>query len=90
MKRKPLIMTFSRLAEGYLGERIVSATYAANLRRVAVRAGEVTMERTNAYLRQRAGAGRLHLGHRSPALFEQAYCDWSQLRKNTPRTPAIL
>lgn len=55
MKRKPLIMTFSRLAEGYLAERIVSSTYAANLRRVAARAGEVTMERTNAYLRQRAG-----------------------------------
>jgi integrase len=39
---------------------------------------------------ERAGAGRLHLGHRSPALFEQAYCDWGQLRKNTPKTPAIL
>jgi integrase len=38
---------------------------------------------------ERPGAGRLHLGHRSPALFEQAYCDWGQLRKNTPRTPAI-
>jgi integrase len=35
------------------------------------------------------GAGRLHLGHRSPALFEQAYCDWSQLRTRTPKTPAI-
>jgi integrase len=38
---------------------------------------------------EKPGAGRLHLGHRSPALFEQAYCDWSQLRKNTPRTPAL-
>lgn len=37
-----------------------------------------------------AGSGRLHLGHRSPALFEQAYCDWSQLRTKTPRTPAIV
>lgn len=55
MKRKPLIMTFGRLAEGYLAERIVSANYASNLRRVAVKAGEVTMARTNAYLRQRAG-----------------------------------
>ena len=36
-----------------------------------------------------AGAGRLHLGHRSPALFEAAYCDWSQLRTKTPRTPEI-
>lgn len=38
---------------------------------------------------EKPGAGRLHLGHRSPALFEQAYCDWSQLRKNTPRPPAL-
>jgi hypothetical protein len=38
---------------------------------------------------ERAGAGRLHLGHRSPALFESAYADWSQLRKNTPRTPSL-
>jgi integrase len=37
-----------------------------------------------------AGAGRLHLGHRSPALFEQAYCDWSQLRTKTPKTPALI
>lgn len=37
-----------------------------------------------------AGAGRLHLGHRSPALFEAAYCDWAQLRTKTPRTPAIV
>lgn len=36
------------------------------------------------------GAGRLHLGHRSPALFEQAYCDWSQLRQRTPKTPALV
>lgn len=35
------------------------------------------------------GGGRLHLGHRSPALFEAAYCDWSQLRTRTPKTPAI-
>ena len=39
---------------------------------------------------QQAGSGRLHLGHRSPALFEQAYCDWSQLRTKTPRTPALM
>ena len=39
---------------------------------------------------ERPGAGRLHLGHRSPALFEQAYADWGQLRKNTPRTPALV
>jgi len=39
---------------------------------------------------EKAGAGRLHLGHRSPALFEQAYCDWSQLRTKTPRTPALV
>lgn len=38
---------------------------------------------------ERAGAGRLHLGHRSPALFEAAYCDWAQLRTKTPKTPAI-
>jgi len=39
---------------------------------------------------EKAGAGRLHLGHRSPALFEQAYCDWSQLRTKTPKTPALM
>ena len=39
---------------------------------------------------EKAGAGRLHLGHRSPALFEQAYCDWSQLRTKTPQTPALM
>lgn len=36
------------------------------------------------------GAGRLHLGHRSPALFEAAYCDWGQLRSRVPKTPAIV
>ena len=36
------------------------------------------------------GSGRLHLGHRSPALFEQAYADWSQLRTKTPKTPALI
>ena len=39
---------------------------------------------------ERAGAGRLHLGHLSPALFEQAYCDFSQLRTKTPKTPALI
>jgi integrase len=39
---------------------------------------------------EQAGAGRLHLGHRSPQLFEQAYCDWSQLRTKTPKTPALV
>ena len=39
---------------------------------------------------EQPGAGRLHLGHRSPALFEQAYCDWSQLRTKTPKTPALM
>jgi integrase len=39
---------------------------------------------------EQAGAGRLHLGHRSPALFEAAYCDWGQLRTKTPRTPALV
>jgi integrase len=37
-----------------------------------------------------AGSGRLHLGHRTPGLFESAYCDWSQLRTKTPRTPALV
>lgn len=37
-----------------------------------------------------AGSGRLHLGHRSPALFDQAYCDFSQLRTKTPRTPPLV
>jgi len=36
------------------------------------------------------GAGRLHLGHRSPALFESAYADWGQLRTKTPKTPPIV
>lgn len=39
---------------------------------------------------EKAGSGRLHLGHRSPALFEQAYCDFSQLRTKTPRTPPLV
>jgi len=38
---------------------------------------------------ERPGAGRMHLGHRSPGLFETNYADWSQLRQNTPRTPEI-
>ena len=38
---------------------------------------------------ERPGAGRLHLGHRSPALFEQAYCDWSQMRTRTPVVPEL-
>jgi integrase len=37
-----------------------------------------------------AGAGRLHLGHRSPALFESNYCDWAQLRTRTPRPPSLV
>jgi integrase len=39
---------------------------------------------------EQPGSGRLHLGHRSPALFEQAYCDWAQLRTKTPKTPALV
>lgn len=39
---------------------------------------------------EKAGAGRLHLGHRSPALFEQSYCDWTQMRTRTPKTPALM
>lgn len=39
---------------------------------------------------QRPGAGRMHLGHRTPGLFESAYADWSQLRENTPRTPELV
>ena len=39
---------------------------------------------------QAPGSGRLHLGHRSPALFEQAYADWGQLRTKTPKTPALI
>jgi integrase len=39
---------------------------------------------------QQAGAGRLHLGHRSAGLFESNYCDWSQLRTKTPKTPALV
>lgn len=38
---------------------------------------------------ERPGAGRLHLGHRSPALFEQAYCDWAQMRTRTPVVPEL-
>jgi integrase len=37
-----------------------------------------------------AGAGRLHLGHRSPALFESNYCDWGQLRTKTPQPPQLI
>lgn len=36
------------------------------------------------------GSGRLHLGHRSVGLFEQAYADWSQLRANAPKTPTLI
>jgi integrase len=38
----------------------------------------------------KAGSGRLHLGHRSVGLFETAYADWSQIRKNTPVTPELI
>ena len=39
---------------------------------------------------EKPGAGRMHLGHRSVGLFEQAYADWTQLRKNTPRAPQLV
>ena len=39
---------------------------------------------------EKPGSGRLHLGHRSPALFESAYADWSQLRTKTPKTPPLV
>lgn len=39
---------------------------------------------------QAPGSGRLHLGHRSPALFESAYADWGQLKTKTPKTPALI
>jgi integrase len=38
----------------------------------------------------KAGTGRLHLGHRSVGLFETAYADWAQIRKNTPITPELI
>lgn len=39
---------------------------------------------------EKPGGGRMHLGHRSVGLFETAYADWSQLRKNTPRAPQLV
>lgn len=39
---------------------------------------------------EKPGSGRLHLGHRSPALFESAYADWAQLRTKTPKTPPLV
>ena len=38
---------------------------------------------------ERPGSGRLHLGHRSVGIFEQAYADWGQIRANAPVTPRI-
>ena len=47
-------MTFPKLAEAYLAERIVSAHYAANMRRVAGRCPTITVEAVNRYLRRRS------------------------------------
>jgi integrase len=38
---------------------------------------------------ERPGTGRLHLGHRSVGIFEQAYADWGQIRANSPVTPRV-
>ena len=35
------------------------------------------------------GKASLHLGHRTPTLAAQSYIDWGQVRKTTPRTPAL-
>ena len=47
-------MTFAKLAELYLAERIVSNHYAANVRRVAGKCPEITVEAVNRYLRRRS------------------------------------
>lgn len=36
------------------------------------------------------GKAKLHLGHRTPGLAETNYLDWTQIRKNAPRTPALM
>ena len=36
------------------------------------------------------GKAKLHLGHRPPGLAETNYLDWTQIRKNAPRTPALV
>lgn len=47
-------MTFVQLCEVYLTERIVSAHYAANMRRVAGKCPTITVEAVNRYLRHRS------------------------------------
>ncbi len=47
-------MTFLKLAEMYLAERIVSDHYAANMRRVAGKCPTITVEAVNRYLRRRS------------------------------------
>lgn len=47
-------MTFPKLAEMYLAERIVSGHYAANVRRVAGKCPTITVEAVNRYLRRRS------------------------------------
>lgn len=39
---------------------------------------------------EQPGKARLHLGHRTPGLAESNYLDWTQIRKNAPRTPALM
>lgn len=39
---------------------------------------------------EQPGKARLHLGHRTPGLAESNYLDWTQIRKNAPRTPALI
>lgn len=47
-------MTFPKLAERYLAERIVSKHYACNIRRVAGKCPTITVEAVNRYLRRRS------------------------------------
>lgn len=36
------------------------------------------------------GKGRLHLGHLTMGLAEKCYIDWTQVRRDIPRTPTLL
>ena len=36
------------------------------------------------------GKASLHLGHRTPGLAATNYIDWSQVRRNAPRTPTLI
>ena len=53
--KQPPVVQFAAVAKSHLDSRVVTRHYAENLTRVAARAGTISADRINAFLKERLG-----------------------------------